>query len=326
MTDLPFDESETMYDYVITVPGQGAHRPGMLDSWLTEAPSAQELLDDWSEITEFDLLAASRDTVALSDTAVAQPLITAAALLSLERLRTRLDPPHSRVLYAGHSVGELAAAAGAGYLTPATAIALARARGEAMSDACAMAPTGMAAFMPSKRNGAPDESITDAIHAGGLSVANWNGSHQFVAAGPLAAVEAFTADPPPGMRVVRLEVAGAFHSSAMAPARESFARAVAEAPFQTPDSAMLGNRDGALVAGPGDLRQRLVTQLISAVRWDLCAESIVQHSSAEALHIELAPAGPLTKLAQRARPEARTLALRAAEDLDRVPALVGSGA
>ncbi|WP_318207902.1 ACP S-malonyltransferase [Streptomyces sp. SJL17-1] len=320
-----------MYDYVITVPGQGSHRPGMLDSWLTEAPHAQDLhaqdlLAEWSDAAGLDLLAAGRDGVAMSDTAVAQPLITAAALLSLERLRARLEPAPGRVLYAGHSVGELAAAAGAGYLSPTAAIVLARARGKAMSAACAAAPTGMVACMPSKRDGAPDESIVDAIHAGGLAVANWNGSHQFVAAGPLTAAEDFATTPPRGMRVVRLEVAGAFHTEAMAPAQESFAQAVAQVSWRTPDSAMLGNGDGALVAGPDDLRQRLVTQLTSAVRWDLCAQAIAAHSSTETLHIELAPAGPLTKLAERARPWMRAVALRAADDLDGVPALSRSGA
>ncbi|MBD0670562.1 ACP S-malonyltransferase [Streptomyces sp. CBMA156] len=315
-----------MYDHVITVPGQGAHRPGMLDSWLASAPYARELLADWSESAGLDLLEAGRDAAAMADTAVAQPLITAAALLSLKRLRARLDVDPGRVLYAGHSVGELAAAAGAGYLPPGAAVALARERGKAMSAACATAPTGMAACMPSKRDGAADEAIVDAIRAGGLSVANWNGSHQFVAAGPSAAVEAFGANPPAGMRVVRLEVAGAFHTEAMAPALEPFARAVARAPWRAPDSAMLGNADGSLVTGPDDLRQRLVAQLTSAVRWDLCAESIARHSSARTLHVELAPAGPLTKLAERARPWTRTVALRSADDLDAVPALAGSGA
>ncbi|MEU3724549.1 ACP S-malonyltransferase [Streptomyces sp. NPDC031705] len=314
-----------MYDYVITVPGQGSHRPGMLDSWLARAPRAQKLLAEWSEAAGLDLREAAQDAVAMSDTAVAQPLITAAALLSLERLRARTDLDPARVLYAGHSVGELAAAAGAGYLTPATAIALARARGQAMSAACADAPTGMVACMPSKRDGAPDESIVDAIHAAGLTVANWNGSHQFVAAGPSAATETFTTNPPRGIRVARLDVAGAFHTGAMAPAQEPFAHAVIQAPWQTPDSAMLGNADGALVAGPDDLRRRLVTQLTSTVRWDLCAQSIARTSSPQALLIELAPAGPLTKLAQRARPTARTVALHVANDLDHVPALAGRG-
>ncbi|MFE7596781.1 ACP S-malonyltransferase [Streptomyces sp. NPDC057494] len=315
-----------MYDHVITVPGQGAHRPGMLDSWLEGSTRAADLLAEWSEAAGLDLAAAGRDAVAMSDTAVAQPLITATALLSLDRLRDRLDAAPGRVLYAGHSVGELAAAAGAGHLSPATAVALARARGKAMSAACAVAPTGMLACMPSKRDGAPDAAIVEAIHAGGLTVANWNGSHQFVAAGPVAATEAFLADPPRGVRVVGLDVAGAFHTAAMAPAREEFAEAVARAPWRTPDAALLGNGDGALVAGPEDLRQRLVAQLTSAVRWDLCAEAIARDSSERTLHVELAPAGPLTKLAERARPWIRAVALRAADDLERVPALAGSGA
>ncbi|MCG8917187.1 ACP S-malonyltransferase [Actinokineospora sp. PR83] len=315
-----------MYDHVITVPGQGSHRPGMLDSWLDGAPGAHDRLAEWSEIAGLDLLAAGRDAAAMADTAVAQPLITAAALLSLARLRDRLDLDPGRVLFAGHSVGELAAAAGAGCLTPEAAIALARARGQAMSAACHAAPTGMAAVVPTKRDGASDEVIVTEVLAAGLSVANRNGSHQFVAAGPLAALEVFTANPPRGTRVLRLEVAGAFHTGAMASAQERFARAVTEVPFREPDSAMLGNGDGALVAGPADLRARLVAQLTAPVRWDLCSASIAEHAAEHAPHIELAPAGPLTKLVERARPGVRAFALRAAQDVDRVAALVGSGA
>ncbi|MGH3863046.1 ACP S-malonyltransferase, partial [Actinokineospora sp.] len=306
----------------------GAQRPGMLDSWVAAAPQAGALLADWSAVAGFDLLDAGRDATAMADTAVAQPLITAAALLSMESLRDRMSLDPDRVLFAGHSVGELAAAAGAGYLTPATAITLARARGEFMSAACAASPTGMAAVRPTRRDGRPDESIVAEIHAAGLAVANWNGSHQFVAAGPVDRVDGFVAKPPAGTRITRLDVAGAFHTDAMITARAPFARAVAEAPLSEPTSAMLGNSDGAIVAGPADLRQRLVTQVTSAVRWDLCAAAIAAQSSPDALHIELAPAGPLTRLLERARPGVRAIAVRAPEDVDRVVAqdLGGVGA
>jgi [acyl-carrier-protein] S-malonyltransferase len=304
-----------MYDFVITAPGQGVQRPGMLDPWLTATSDASALLDEWSDIVGFDMVAASRDETRLGDTAVAQPLIVAASLLSLELLRNQV-PVGDRVLFAGHSVGELAAAAGAGYLSSTAAIGLARARGTAMSAACARSETGMSAVMPAKRAGASDDAIVAAIRAAGLTVANWNGSHQFVAAGPKHRLDTFA---PPGTRVARLAVAGAFHTEAMAPAAAMFARAAAETDFADAASAMVGNGDGALVSSPDDLRRRLITQLTSPVRWDLCSTTIADSTDATA-HIELAPAGPLTRLLKRAHPDAHAVALRHPKDVEEVAA------
>jgi [acyl-carrier-protein] S-malonyltransferase len=315
-----------MYAYVILAPGQGVQRPGMLDPWLAESDRAGDLLEEWSQVAGLDLNKASHDESALSDTAVAQPVIVATALLSLDALQARLTADTHQLLFAGHSVGELAAAAGAGYLTPATAIGLARARGLAMSRACAIRPTGMAAVMPGKRDPASDEGIAAAIRAAGLTLANWNGSHQFVAAGPVGRVAALVAEPPAGLRAARLDVAGAFHTDAMAAAVAPFRRAVQQAPFLDPVSAMVGNGDGALVPGPDDLRRRLVTQITSAVRWDLCSATIAGLATPETVRIELAPAGPLTRLGERGYPGVRTIELRAPRDADRVlPAAAGHG-
>lgn len=309
-----------MYDYVITAAGQGVQHPGMLEPWLAALPGAAALLAEWSAIAGFDLVAAGRDDKQLADTSIAQPLIVAAAILSWELLTDRVRIAADRVVFAGHSVGELAAAVGAGYLRSGTAISLARVRGTAMSAACAASDTGMSAVMPAKRDGAPDAAIVDAIASAGLTVANWNGSHQFVAAGPVDRLDTWEASAPRGMRVVRLEVAGAFHTGAMRSATAEFARAVAAADFRDGASAMTGNGDGALVSGTEDLRRRLIAQLTAPVRWDLCTATLAR-CAGPASRIELAPAGPLTRLAERAEPGVRAVALRRpvdVEDLRRV--------
>ncbi|WP_328537732.1 ACP S-malonyltransferase [Streptomyces sp. NBC_00344] len=312
-----------MYHYVVTAPGQGVQRPGMLDPWLEGVPGAPELVADWSQAAGFDLVEAGRDQALLADTAFAQPLIVAVSVLAHRLLRSRLPLAAGDLLFAGHSVGELAAAAGAGYLSPQAAVSLARVRGSAMSAACAVADTGMAAVMPTRRDGASDEDITAGITAAGLTVANRNGSHQFVAAGPAERIEALAATPPPGTRVAPLSVAGAFHTEAMAPAVEAFAHAAGQAPIEEPRSAMVGNEEGALVGGPADLRRRLITQITSPVRWDQCVETTARLAPG-ALHIELAPAGPLTRLLQRAQPDARAVAISTPQDIDRVIAAVES--
>jgi [acyl-carrier-protein] S-malonyltransferase len=302
---------------VITAPGQGVQQPGMLEPWLEAMSDAPALLDGWSAAAGLDLIGASRDSTRLEDTAVVQPLIVAASLLSLALLTRQVDFPADGTLYAGHSVGELAAAAGAGYLSPAEAVRLARTRGTAMSRACRMSETGMAAVMPSKHDAASEHAIVAAIQEAGLTVANWNGSHQFVAAGPADRLDPFVAAPPAGMRVARLAVAGAFHTGAMDPAAAEFSRAVAAADFTDAASALVGNGDGTLVTGPDDLRWRLTAQVTSPVRWDRCAATIAGRVG-DGLHIELAPAGPLTRLLQRARPGVPAIALYGPADVEKV--------
>lgn len=314
-----------MYRYVIMAPGQGAQWAGMLDPWLAESARARDLVTEWSQAAGFDLAAASRDESALGDTAVAQPALTACALLALDELRRRIPLGEREVLFAGHSVGEIAAAVGAGYLTPAAGVALARARGAAMSGACANGATGMAAVMPAKRDPASDDAICAAITAVGLEVANWNGSHQFVAAGPLDRLQDFAEAGHPGLRIAPLDVAGAFHSQAMTTATSPFARAAAQAGFKSAASPMVGNADGTLIASPDDLRRRLITQLTSAVRWDLCMAAVAELVGPGALYVELAPAGPLTKLAERAHPGIRAIALRAPRDVGRLGELTVAG-
>ncbi|WP_329120908.1 ACP S-malonyltransferase [Streptomyces sp. NBC_01465] len=322
-----FESEDSMgHRYVVTAPGQGVQRPGMLDPWLEAVPGAPELVDAWSREAGFDLVGAGRDETLLADTAYAQPLIVAVSVLAHQLLFSRLRLRSDEVLFAGHSVGELAAAAGAGHLDPGTAVALARVRGAAMSQACGCAPSGMAAVMPTKRGGASDEEIAAAVAAAGLTVANHNGSHQFVAAGPADRVAALADAPPPGTRVAPLNVAGAFHTESMAAAVPAFARAVHAARFTEPASVMVGNGDGATVTDPDELRIRLITQITSPVRWDLCGETIARLAAPDALHVELAPAGPLTRLLQRSRPDARAVAVAAPEDIDRVVSEAGADA
>lgn len=306
-----------MYRYVVTAPGQGSQRPGMLDPWLDRISEATGLVSNWSELTGVDLIEASRDNTMLADTAVAQPLIVAASLLAYRLLRRKVSLPARELVFAGHSVGELAAASAAGYLSPEDAVRLAGVRGAAMSAACARKDTAMAAVMPARQAGLPDEGIVKAILGADLTVANWNGGHQFVAAGPTDRVKSLAAAPPVGTMVIPLAVAGAFHTDAMRSAVGEFATAIQETVVKPPTSAMVGNRDGALLAGPDDLRERLIAQITGPVRWDLCTEALLQRAPA-AMYLELPPAGSLTRLLKRVQPGSPAFALRMPEDIDRV--------
>ena len=150
------------------------------------------------------------------------------------------------MITAGHSVGELAAAAVAGVLSPDAAVALAAVRGREMAAACAVEATGMSAVL----GGKPDEVLAR-LEELELDPANRNGAGQVVAAGRLDALAALAENPPERARVVPLAVAGAFHTRFMAPAEEAL-RAHAEEVVPTdPPAGRPGDPPGALGLLPG---------------------------------------------------------------------------
>ena len=271
----------------------------MLRPWLG-LPGAQEQLAHWSELTELDLLRFGTDGSAdeLRDTAVAQPLLTATALLSARGLR-----PDA---VCGHSIGELTAAAVAGVLTPDEAVELAAARGAAMAAAAAQAPTGLAAVL-----GGDDADVRRAAADLGLDVATVNVAGQLVLGGPVDALDALAAAPPARARVRRLDVAGAFHTRAMQPAVEELRRRVDALVPGTPTCPVVANADGAWVTDGREVLDRLVGQLTGAVRFDLCLAALADATTV----VELAPGGVLAGLAKRALPGARIVALKTPADL-----------
>ncbi|MEU0034535.1 MULTISPECIES: ACP S-malonyltransferase [unclassified Streptomyces] len=294
---------------VLVAPGQGAQTPGFLTPWL-DLPGAADRLAAWSDAIGLDLAhyGTQADADAIRDTAVAQPLLVAAGLLSAAALGdvSALAPG----AVAGHSVGEITAAAFAGVLDDTAALTLVRTRGLAMAEAAAVTQTGMSALL-----GGDPETTVPHLEKLGLTPANVNGAGQIVAAGTLEQLAALEADKPDGVRrVVALKVAGAFHTHHMAPAVEALAQAAEELNPADPQVTYVSNKDGQAVKSGADVLKRLVGQVANPVRWDLCMETF-QELGATAL-IEVCPGGTLTGLAKRALPGVKTLALKTPDDLD----------
>ena len=292
----------------LLAPGQGAQTPGMLTPWLDD-PVARETLARWSASTGLDLerLGTTAEAEEIKDTAVTQPLVVAASLLAFASLTARVTLPP--FIAAGHSVGELAAAAVAGVLDPDAAVALAAVRGREMAAACARVPTGMSAVL-----GGKPQDVLDRLEELGLDPANRNGAGQVVAAGPVDALDALAAAPPERARVVPLSVAGAFHTRFMAPAEEALGRHASAVTPADPVHTLLSNADGAAVTDGADALRRLVAQVTRPVRWDACQETL-RERGVVAL-IELPPAGTLVGLAKRELRGTPALALTSPDDLD----------
>ncbi|MFI6682105.1 ACP S-malonyltransferase [Streptomyces sp. NPDC050485] len=301
---------------VLVAPGQGAQTPGFLTPWL-DLPGAADRLAVWSDAIGLDLVhyGTQADADAIRDTAVAQPLLVAAGLLSAAALG---DVAPGAV--AGHSVGEITATAFAGVLSEEAALGFVRKRGLGMAEAAAITPTGMAALL-----GGEPEVVLPHLEKLGLTPANVNGAGQIVAAGTAEQLAALEADKPEGVRrVVALKVAGAFHTRHMNPAVAELEEAAKSLDIADPKFTYVSNADGQTVATGEEIVARLVNQVSNPVRWDLCMETF-KELGATAL-VELCPGGTLTGLAKRALPGVKTVALKTPADLDAARALIAEHA
>ena len=294
----------------IVAPGQGAQTPGFLNPWV-ESARVRDLLSWWSAVAEVDLirLGTTADADEIKDTANAQPLIVAAGLVGALSLFPHPSDAFNKVgVTAGHSVGELTAAAGARAITAESAMVIVRERGKEMAKASALTPTGMSAILGGER-----AAVLSAISALGLTAANDNGAGQIVAAGDLKALAKLGDNPPEGARVRALSVAGAFHTSYMQPALDRLTMLSRSVTVRDPRTKLLSNKDGAVVHHGREVLDRIVGQVSNPVRWDLCMETMVGLGVTAV--IEVPPAGTLIGLIKRAMPGVETLALKTPEDI-----------
>ena len=289
----------------IIAPGQGSQTPGMFNSWIQD-PVLKALIISWSDAIGLDLLhlGTTADAEEIKDTANAQPLIVAASLLGAHALGIKDFNATS-----GHSVGELAAAALSGAISESDALILVRARGLEMAKTAATSPSGMSAILGGDRT-----EVLDAISALKLVAANDNGAGQIVAAGDLGALAQLIERPPAGARVRTLAVAGAFHTQFMQPAVEPLSILASTISTHSVRIQVISNKDGQVVTDGAQVLDRIISQIASPVRWDLCMESFKSLGITGV--IELPPAGTLVGLLKRAAPEIETFALKSAEDLE----------
>ncbi len=292
----------------IVCPGQGSQTPGFLLPWL-EIEVFKESIESSSvssglDLTTFGTLA---DADTIRDTAIAQPLIVAASLASFEALKASgLSSIHG---VAGHSVGELAAAAIAGVFDSSSAMAFVAKRGNEMAEAAALSKSSMAAVL-----GGDQPEVVRFLEEFGLSPANYNGAGQIVAAGSAEKIAELAANPLAGTRVIPLQVAGAFHTDFMKPAVQELSNYASGIATEDASVKLWTNRDGSVIESGSEYLDLLVNQVSNPVRWDLCMEAMLA-AGVTAL-IELSPAGTLAGLAKRGMPGVETIALKSPDQLD----------
>lgn len=302
---------------VVVAPGQGSQTPGFLAPWL-ELPGVKDRLEWLGAVAGLDLVAhgTTSDADTIRDTAIAQPLIVGAGLVTMLALFPHPSAAFSQIgAGAGHSVGEITASVGAGVLSAEQAMVFVRERGKVMAAASAVAATGMSAVL-----GGDADVVVAQAEKYGLTPANMNGAGQIVVAGTLEQLAAFAADPPEGSRVRALEVAGAFHTHHMAPGVATLSGYARSISTHDPRVKLISNADGQIVHDGRQVLKRLVTQVSNPVRWDLCMQTMSDLGVTAV--IEIPPAGALTGLIKRALPGVETLALKSPDDLDAAWAMI----
>ncbi len=293
---------------VVVCPGQGSQTPGFLAPWV-EHDLYRDQLIGMSNAVGVDLVehGTRSDADTIRDTTVAQPLIVAAGLLTLSVLLA--DGRGARIGgVAGHSVGEVTAAAASGILSLGDAMTLVRERSLAMADAAARTATGMSAVI-----GADESELLFRLGELDLEPANFNGGGQIVVAGAVDALAALAADPPTRARVIPLQVAGAFHSRYMLPAVERLREYAASLSVDDPTTRIWSNADGDAVASGARFIDLLVDRVSAPVRWDRVMESFAAEGVTGM--IELAPGGALAGLAKRGLRGVPTISIKTPDDL-----------
>lgn len=302
---------------IVVCPGQGSQTPGFLEPWIADSGS-RALLESLSEAAGVDLIkhGTVSDADTIRDTQIAQPLIVAAGILTLDALA---DTDHLTKTggIAGHSVGEFTAAAGAGVLDAHDAVRLVGLRGRAMAEAAEQVSTGMSAVI-----GGDETEITRRIAELGLYAANYNGGGQLVVAGELNSLARMAETPPAGSRVIPLQVAGAFHTPYMESAVAELSAAALTVNNSDPRRKLWTNRDGSLVTNGRAFLDLMVGQVSSPVRWDMCMDSF--SAAGVTGIIEVTPAGALVGLAKRALKGVPTVAIKSPDDLTTARELIDS--
>lgn len=274
-------------------PGQGSQKPGFLKEWL-DVEGVREHFEQLSKAVDIDLIhyGTEADEETIRDTAIAQPLIVAAGIVTGQLFKKQANLDESEIIYAGHSVGEITAAALAGVLSEEDAMKFIKVRAQGMAQAAGKYDSGMTAVV-----GGKEDEVREAIAAAGLTPANINGASQIVAAGSMENLAKLSENPPARARVIPLKVAGAFHTDFMQDAVAPLRDIAGSLTASDPKGILISNFDGKAVESGSAALESLVAQVTRPVRWDLCMKTLLEHEVSAI--VELSPAGTLVGLAKR---------------------------
>ena len=294
-------------------PGQGAQAVGMGRAFYDQFDEAKEVYHLANKRLGFDVTALCFEgpAEALTRTDTCQPALFVTSLAAFAAFRRAAPAVQAPVASAGLSLGELTALAAAQVFSFEDGCYLVKSRGEAMAECAACNKRAMLAVI-----GLAADAVEEICRESGAAGANYNAQDQVVLSGTAEAIakaEAL-AKQRGAKRAVKLDVAGAFHCALMQPAAEAFARALTKVSLRQPAFPVVSNVTGRPVQDPEEIRDLLVQQIVSPVRWEPSMRWIIQSGAAR--FIEFPPARVLTALLRRVDPSVKGLTLDEPKDLD----------
>ncbi|MDE2343245.1 MAG: ACP S-malonyltransferase [Betaproteobacteria bacterium] len=293
--------------FALVFPGQGSQSVGMMQAY-GDIPEIRSTFDEASQVLGQDLwaLVAEGPEEVLAQTVNTQPVMLAAGVAAFRAWRAQGGALPSCV--AGHSLGEYTALVAAGCLAFADAVRLTRFRAEAMQQAVPAGVGGMAAILGLSDDGVR-QACREAAGSDVLEPANFNSPGQVVIAGHRSAIErgVEAAKALGAKRAVVLAMSVPSHCSLMKPAAESLAQYLREVPLQAPAIPVIHNATVAEAATVDALREALVQQLYSPVRW---VETVQAMAARGVTHVgECGPGKVLAPLVKRIQPDVQGIAL-----------------
>jgi [acyl-carrier-protein] S-malonyltransferase len=275
--------------------GQGAQKTGMGKSLYAGSPAARALYDEANRVLGWDLAQVSFEgpDAALTPTKVCQPALFVHGLALLAALREQGKV--SEINYAlGLSLGEVTAYAAAGVFDFTTGLRIVAERGRLMQLACEQTSGAMAAVIGEER-----ARVAELCRDFDVEAANFNAPGQIIISGENLKIAAAVAGAKErGMKkVIPLNVAGAYHSRLMEPARVAFAAYLESVPFAAPKFTVFTNTTGHAIADPAAIKHALVKQVVSSVLWEDCMRQAA--AAGASTFWELGPGGVLAGLARR---------------------------
>jgi [acyl-carrier-protein] S-malonyltransferase len=275
--------------------GQGAQKVGMGKSLYAQSPEARALYDEADRVLGWSLTQLSFEgpEIELTQTKVCQPALFVHGLALMGALRGLGKLPEVEQAL-GLSLGEVTAYCAAGVFDFPTGLKIVAERGRLMQQACEQTTGSMAAVIGEER-----QKVNELCREFDIEAANFNAPGQIIISGERTKVEAAVAAAKErGMKkVIPLNVAGAYHSRLMEPARAAFAAYLDAIPFASPKFTVFTNTTGQSVSDPAAIKAALVKQVVSSVLWEDCMRSAAAAGATE--FWELGPGAVLAGLARR---------------------------
>lgn len=293
--------------------GQGAQKVGMGKSLYENSAIARVLYDEADRVLGWSLsqLSFEGPEAELTKTGVCQPALFVHGL-ALHAIMAEQGKLGDVSLALGLSLGEVTALTAAGVFDFATGLRVVAERGRLMQLACEQSLGGMAAVIGEER-----AKVAELCALFDVEAANFNAPGQIIISGEKTKIDAaVAAAKDQGIkRIIPLNVAGAYHSRLMEPARAAFAAFLDTVPFETPKFTVFTNTTGQAVSEPAAIKAALVKQVVSSVLWEDCMRSAVAAGATSFL--ELGPGAVLAGLAKRTD---KTWTVRSVSEFAELPA------